>query len=199
MYIRNSIAPILNRTVLVLGLLTATLTGCIAGSANNDLPDQAAADSATPALPEVELADLDGQVYNFPKDLPADLNLFIFGFAHEQKEATQTWVEPVLEIQKTQPKLSLFKVPVIDSSAAVLRLMIRNGMRSKSDDAARKRTLTLFVDKAKFSQRIGVTDDKQPSIVLFDRSGKIVWRSEGASTPEKLASLNSFLAQSSQK
>lgn len=182
--------------------LVGILTGCVAASTNNDLAEvstPALSEAGAVYLPAVELADLEGKVYQLPKDFPSDLNVIVFGFAHAQKEATQTWIDPILKLKESNSSLSLFKVPVIDKKVGALRAMIRNGMRAGiGDDAARQRTLTLFVDKEKFAKAIGLTDDTKPATMLFDRAGKLLWRSAGESSEEKIAELSAVLALAGQ-
>ncbi len=180
--------------------LCAVITGCVAASSNNNLEEletPALSEAGAVTLPRVELADLEGKENVFPKDLPNKYNFFIFGFAHEQKELTQTWIDPVLEMQKTQTELSVFKVPVIDKKNAAIRTMIRNGMRTGiSGSAARQRTLTMFVDKDLFVKAIGQKDDTQPVAIVFDQTGKVLWQAVGAADSAKLSELSSFLGQS---
>ena len=177
--------------LLIAVLCAFTFSGCIAGSANNKLdinPD------IKNQLPAIITSDLNGKDYNLPKDFPKKYNLVAFGFAHAQKELTVSWAEPAAELQKTFSNLAFFKIPVIDNSNAALRLMIRNGMRSKSDDYARLITLTLFTEKEKFIEAIEVSD-QEPAIILLDQTGKILWKEKGAADSKKTADIQKLLAK----
>jgi hypothetical protein len=68
--------------------------------------------------------------------------------------------------------------------------MVNNGMRSGIDDeTARRRTMTLYVNKREFLDTLGIKDETKVYALLVDSSGKVVWRYDGNYSPEALASL----------
>jgi hypothetical protein len=183
------------RRISVLVLLLA-LAGCVGSSVNNPtvalLPDAA---TDTPVLPTISVADLEGTDYTFPAELPTDYTIAVFGFAHAQRDVMAAWIAQLLEEAIPYPELRVFRIPVIDSSNASLRTVIRNGMRAGTPDSdARRRTLTLFGDKAGFARALKIHDLTKVAVLLFDRAGRVRWRAAGADIDQNIASLRPTLS-----
>ena len=53
------------------------------------------------------------------------------------------------------------------------------------DPAARARTITLYTDVRQFMKQLGIPSTSQIQALLLDRSGRVLWRSQGAFTPVK--------------
>ena len=63
---------------------------------------------------------------------------------------------------------------------AFTRWFIDNGMRRGiPDKQARKRTITLYIDKKPFEDALQIPSEKTIYAILIDRQGKVLWRSEG--------------------
>lgn len=107
---------------LFLIFLSFVFSGCVAASTNNRINDASVLPTEDRGfqMPDVELSDLEGRVYEFPKDFASKSTVLVFGFSHAQKESTQTWIDPLLELKKKHPELSFFKVPLIDRSGRVV-------------------------------------------------------------------------------
>ena len=54
---------------------------------------------------------------------------------------------------------------------------------------ARERTITLYLDKDEFRQALQLPHEDDIYVLLLDRQGQVLWRAEGAFTPEKGESL----------
>lgn len=171
------------------------MLGCVPASTNNILSSVGSENLAAAEMPKVMLSDLEGRDYTFPEDFASDYVAITFGFAHEQKEQTEAWTQALLEMTKTEPKLSVFKVPVIDNSSMALRAVIRNGMRSKiSEPSERQRTLTLFTEKDKFANLLGLERTTSAALVLFDSKGRVRWTTSEAPSQQHLAKIREILA-----
>ena len=145
-------------------------------------------------LPAVVVSDLQGAERILPQDFSSNLNLVLFGFAHEQKDELHSWTVPLTQLVREARSLALYEIPVIDESSAALRTVIRNGMRQgTTDPLSRQRTFTLFVDKTKFTRSLAIQQTDHVMVALFDRDGRLVWEESGLFTPEKLAKLRTVL------
>lgn len=168
-------------------LFSIFLLSCISASTNNNLLPP---NTGETYLPEIELADLEGKIYNFPKDFSSNTCILVLGFAHEQKDIVAKWYEELKPINKDKNINCLYKVPVIDSSLLAIRMMARNGMRMGIDDLElRKATLTLFIDKENFASTLGIDDTTTPSVVVVNKSGDIVWKGMGNVSGQKVEEL----------
>ena len=55
----------------------------------------------------------------------------------------------------------------------------------------------LYVDKARFLKSLAIASEKEIVVLLTDKAGIVLWRSSGAVTDDKKASLLAFLKSSS--
>ncbi len=68
--------------------------------------------------------------------------------------------------------------------------MIDSGMRGGiPDPATRARTITLYLDKQRFRQALGLPDEDHIYLLLIDQDGRVYCQSHGPYSPEKAASL----------
>lgn len=54
-------------------------------------------------------------------------------------------------------------------------------------------TITLYLDKKPFMQRLGIADEKHIYLLLVARSGEILWRTKGRWSAKKEQELFEFL------
>ncbi len=70
------------------------------------------------------------------------------------------------------------------------RMSLDFGMKMGIPDrTAREATITLYLDKEKYRQALGIPDEETIVPMLITRTGEILWRSEGPLTVEKGDSL----------
>jgi hypothetical protein len=63
------------------------------------------------------------------------------------------------------------------------------------DKATRARTITLYIDKAKFRQALDIPNENSMWIYLFDQLGNVLWYIEGKYDHGKGDALQSALQQ----
>jgi len=74
-----------------------------------------------------------------------------------------------------------YEFPTIDALPALSRTFINEGMRAGIPNAkARERTITLYIDTARFMRAIGIPTKNDVHILLVDRRGGILWRTTGS-------------------
>ena len=95
---------------------------------------------------------------------------------------------------KAHPKLAYYEIPVISRSNSLLRWIIDNGMRGGiPDKEQRARTITLYLDKKPFLKTLEISSEDRIYILVVNKNGKVLWRTEGVASQEKLESLEAFL------
>ena len=67
--------------------------------------------------------------------------------------------------------------------------------RGIPDPKARARTITLYIDKAPFLKALGIPDEKRVCCFLVDRTGRVLWRTEGVFEESKGLSLRDALQE----
>ncbi len=145
-------------------------------------------------FPSVSASNLDGRSFDLPQDLEGELNLVIVVFRREHQGLIDGWVPHLNSLVGEEKGLAFYELPVIHSSYSMFRRWIDGGMRAGiSDEGARKRTITLYVDKRALKRRLEIPDEDAIYLFLIDRNGRVAWRWEGGFTEQKLVSLEEAL------
>jgi hypothetical protein len=138
--------------------------------------------------------NLNRERIEIPGQLQGNFNILIVAFQQWQQTLVDTWM-PVLEsLRKQYPDFDYYEIPTIRKMNFIYRGFIDGGMRAgiKSTDT-RARTITLYIDKVKFREDLGIDSEDTIYVFLVDRRGEILWRREGAIEEEKSQSLQSVL------
>jgi hypothetical protein len=131
-------------------------------------------------FPTVSGFNLDRQEFEFPRDFAGDLNLIFVPFLQRQQATVNTWVPFAQEIEASFPGVIYYELPTIDEMPMVSRTFVNEGMRAGiPDQKSRERTITLYIDTAKFMQATDIPDKNDVHTLLVNRSGEILWRTTG--------------------
>ena len=132
-------------------------------------------------FPTVSGFNLNRQELEFPRDFRGDLNLLFVPFLQPQQFVVNTWIPLADELEAIFPELAYYELPTIDTLPALSRTFINEGMRAGIPNAkARERTITLYIDTARFMRAIGIPTKNDVHILLIDRQGGILWRTTGS-------------------
>jgi hypothetical protein len=144
-------------------------------------------------FPVVSGFNLDRQEFEFPRDFGAESNLLIVPFQQWQQNTVNTWIPYLQDMEDEFPDFMYYELPTIYEMPALSRTFLNEGMRAGiPDQTARERTITLYLDKAKFKAALNIASEEDIYLFLVDRTGEILWQISGAYTPEKAKAL--FLA-----
>ena len=134
-------------------------------------------------LPSVSGKNLLRQKMVFPRDFAGALNLVFIAFQQWQQRQVDSWVPLAEQLTAQFPHLAYYEFPVIDPLNPVSRLFINEGMRAGiPDPATRSRTVTLYLEKRPFCAALGIPDEADIEVILFDRAGQLLWRTRGECT-----------------
>ena len=132
-------------------------------------------------FPTVSGFNLNRQEFEFPRDFRGDLNLLFVPFLQPQQFVVNTWIPLADELEAILPELAYYELPTIDALPTLSRTFINEGMRAGIPNAkARERTITLYIDTARFMQALGIPTKNDVHILLVDRQGGILWRTTGS-------------------
>ena len=139
-------------------------------------------------------SNLQRKKLNLPEDLEGELNLVFIAFQQWQQTQVDTWIPFARQIEETYPAVRYYELPTIQRLNVLARTFINEGMRAGiPDPVARERTITLYVDKDAFRKALQLSHEDDIYVLLLDRQGQVLWRAEGAFTPEKGDSLAAAL------
>jgi len=145
-------------------------------------------------FPVVTSANLSRRGFTLPADFEGDVNVLLIAFQRWHQRVVDTWIPFVRHLEQAHDDVRYYELPVIQRMNVLGRTFINEGMRAGIPDrVARARTITLYVDKAAFRQALGLPHEEDIYVLLVDREGNVLWRAEGAFTPEKGESLAAVL------
>ena len=132
-------------------------------------------------FPTVSGFNLNRQEFEFPRDFRGDVNLLFVPFLQAQQLIVNTWIPFANELEAIFPELAYYELPTIDALPALSRTFINEGMRAGIPNAkARERTITLYVDTARFMRALDIPTKNDVHVLLVDRQGAILWRTTGS-------------------
>ena len=150
-------------------------------------------------FPTVSGKNLNRKRHKFPGDFPARLTIVLIAFRQHQQMDIDTWLPYAEELEKTYRDVAYVELPVIYKMNTFGQFMLNEGMRAGIPSLkARERTITLYLDKDRFTRDLGIASEEQIQILLVADGGEILWRETGSFTTDKGATLNQVLMAQSQ-
>ena len=173
---------------LILTGVLFILTGCIGAGKISTVKPQ-----GDNVFPKIEGIDLLGKNRQIPDTFAGAFNIVTVAFEREHQRDVDTWIGLALEIMHEREDVRFYEIPLIYKINGPYRMFINNGMRSGiPDQAARERTITVYTDRDAFTRLMEMQTDRIYTLLLNER-GEILWRVEGAMTPETQQGLISTL------
>lgn len=141
-------------------------------------------------FPNVKGSNLSGREFALPADFEAELNVVAVAFQMWHQNEVDTWMPLLEQLERRLPVVRAYELPVLRSMNRFSQWMIDQGMRGGiPDPATRARTITLYLDKQRFRQALGLPDEDHIYVLLVDRDGQVHWQARGPYREETAASL----------
>jgi hypothetical protein len=135
-------------------------------------------------------SNLQREKLTLPRDFQGELNLVLIAFQQWQQRQVDAWIPFARQLEKDHPAVRYYELPTIQRLNTLARTFINEGMRAGIPDlVARERTITLYLDKKAFREALQLPGEDDIHVLLLDRQGWVLWRAEGAFTPDKGESL----------
>jgi hypothetical protein len=145
-------------------------------------------------FPTVSGLNLQRQELTLPQDFQGERSLVLIAFRQWHQTQVDTWIPLARQLEAAHPGLFYYELPTIQRLNVLARTFVNEGMRAGiPDPVARERTITLYLDKRAFRQALQLPGEESIYVLLLDRQGQVLWRAEGAFTPDKGESLASVL------
>ncbi len=165
------------------------LQGCMIGAGENS---KIAANNKG-FFPKISGINLQGNKQQLPSAFNKKLNIVVVAFKREQQEEVNSWIGSTDEILKKSDDIGFWEVPLIYELNAFSRSFVNNGMRRGiPDEKARKRTITVYTNRAEFFKIMKMEEEKI-YVLLLNNNGKILWQNEGVATPKKIKALEAAI------
>jgi hypothetical protein len=141
-------------------------------------------------FPTVTGSNLQRKKLSLPQDFQGERNLVLIAFQRWQQAQVDTWIPFARQLEEDYPRLRYYELPTIRRLNALSRTFVNEGMRAGiPDPLARERTITLYLDKRAFRRALQIAGEDEIQVLLLDRQGGVLWRTEGVLAPEKVAAL----------
>lgn len=148
----------------------------------------------TTRLPIVAGRDINGNDFVVPTDFAGDLNLVLMAFAREHQDDVNTWLPHVRELEASSQGFRVYEVPTLWEMSWFQRKRLDFWMSAGiRDPLARATTITLYTDLQAIQSALEIPDFDSIHVLLVDRDGLVVWRSEGAFSQTKFEGLTKAL------
>ena len=145
-------------------------------------------------LPKVKGSTLARQKMVFPDDFKGEVNLVFIAFLRWHQDLIDEWVPFVEELAGEYPNLHYYEFPTLPQRGFIYRTFLNEGMRAGiPNKATRARTITLYINKTAFRKALQIDNEQNIWLYLFDKSGQVLWRTEGRYTEEKAQALRDAL------
>jgi hypothetical protein len=160
------------------------LSGCIGAGSNSNVHV-----NDINHFPQMMGITLEGKGVSLPFAFQGQVNVVVVGFQREHQGVIESWLSVLRKFEDTLPKVRFYEVPVIQKTHALKRLWINNAMRRGVPDSKdRKRTITVYIERDRFLQTLGM-DPRHIYLLVLDAAGKIIGRVEGPFSPQKASML----------
>jgi hypothetical protein len=154
------------------------------------------ADMPRPAFfPALTTYSLDKTKLDLPSDLAGQLNLLLISFQPEQQTQIDTWMPTAQALQHTNFTFRWYRMPVSAAENFVFRWWENSSMRSDETDPETWPWIApLYIDKNSFRHDLQIPNERQITVLLVNKQGRVLWRAEGSMTPDKRNALNAAVA-----
>lgn len=144
--------------------------------------------SAAP-FPAVVLSDLNGQNHTLASEWRGRGGIVILGFAHDAREGMDQWVEA---LGLREADTGWIELPVIGDVNAMVRPMIRTGMRARYASTARRAHVAPVFDGA---DALRGTTTSEIEVLVIAANGEVIASVAGEATPANVATIQAAQRQ----
>lgn len=121
-----------------------------------------------------------------PDNLQGELNIVFIAFYQWHQALVDAWVPKARQLEKKFAGVWFYEIPVIYKMNFLSQTFINEGMRAGiPNPITREKTITLYLDKEAFRRALDIPHEETIWVLLLDRQGNVLWRTEGAYSHEK--------------
>lgn len=141
-------------------------------------------------FPHLTARDLTGRAVSLPAGLPGELTVVVIAFRRGQQKLVDSWLPWLDRMASADARVRYVEMPTIGQQWAPGRSAIDGGMAASiSDEATRRRTLTVYTDVRRVTGALDIDDRGSIRLYLVERDGRVRWRGSGAFDPTTAAGL----------
>jgi len=137
-------------------------------------------------FPQVAGSNLLRKKVTLPNDLQGELSILFIAFQQWHQAWVDSWVPLARQLEQSFPGVQFYELPVIYKMNFFSQTFLNEGMRAGiPNPTTRQKTITLYIDKEEFRQALDIPHEDTIWVLVLDRQGNVLWRTEGAYSQEK--------------
>jgi hypothetical protein len=144
-------------------------------------------------FPTVSAKTLAKRCVRFPDETKGKVGLVFVAFEQGAQQDINSWVDPFIGDVLNNDAVSYYEIPMISGSFKPVSRFIDGGMRGGVPKDLHDRTATFYGKRADFFQSMAITDQSRAYLFVLSRDGRIVFRTDGPATPEKISAARKAL------
>jgi hypothetical protein len=125
-------------------------------------------------LPNDKAETINGKKFNFPTVMYGSVATCVFGFGNDSVDRVGVWLESL-----SGDNINAWSVVNLESIPAVARGALRVTMRKGTPKELLERSLVISKDSKEWKRILEVQKESLPVVVLFNKTGQIVWKRQG--------------------
>ncbi len=130
-------------------------------------------------LPSTQAKTITGRAITLP--LPDHAQTFLaVGFSKASSDAVKAWWLQAKAICQAHPAVACYEAAVIEDAPSFVRGMIVSGMKRGTEPDRQETFLTIVENEAAWKQAFAYSAPDDAYLAIFDKSGKLLWRTNGA-------------------
>lgn len=139
-------------------------------------------------FPTVRGRTLSGQPVVIPDDLIGSIGVLVAAQNYAARQQVEAWMFHLEQQYSADTRLRWLALPMISGVGPVSRMMIDTAMARETPANAREHIVTIYGDLRGLFQQLQM-HSPQAYIFLLGRTGRLLWRAEGAPSPEMIEAL----------
>ncbi len=129
-------------------------------------------------LPPTPAKTLSGRAVTLP--VPDHPQTFLaVGYSKASSDAVKAWWLQAKAICQAHPAVACYEAAVIEDAPSFVRGMIMSGMKHGMDPDRQDTFVTVVENEAAWKQAFGFSAPDDAYLGIFDKSGKLQWRTSG--------------------
>jgi hypothetical protein len=146
-------------------------------------------------FPTISAKTLAQRCVRFPEETKGKVGLVFVAFEQQAQQDIDTWVSPLIGDLLKNDDVSYYEIPMISGVYKPVSRLIDGGMRGGVPKDLHDRTATFYGKRADFFSSMAITDQSRAHLFVLSRDGRIMFRTSGPATVEKVAAARNALDQ----
>jgi ATP10 protein len=189
------------RRVMALSLLVGLPTAAFVAARPNRCSDAIvlndsysdAGQSIGKPFPTISAKTLAKRCVRFPEETKGKVGLVFVAFEQGAQQDINSWVDPFIGDVLSNDAVSYYEIPMISGTYKPVSRFIDGGMRGGVPKNLHDRTATFYGKRADFFESMAISDQSRAYLFVLSRDGRIVFRTAGPATAEKISAARNAL------